>query len=158
MVQGLNFFTFKGGETINTRATTESNPLRKKIFLLIWDRPGIHHREILRTLGITNGALVQHLYILEREGDIRAKLKGHRKHYFIAGIFDDKDRRHLLGPTQKKIYSLITKEEGIYQKDIANRLGMSRANICYHIKEIKGLGLIQDKKEGKHKRYFSTEG
>jgi len=67
-----------------------SNPIRRKIVMLIMENPGVSIRQLARLLGLGPGALAGHLAILQRLGLVREERNGRRICLYI-------DEKFLLG-------------------------------------------------------------
>ena len=60
-----------------------SNPLRRRIVLVLIENPGISVRQLARMLGIGIGALSGHLSILQRLGLVREERNGNRLQLYL---------------------------------------------------------------------------
>jgi len=60
-----------------------SNPLRRRILVILMENPGMNIRQLARTLGIGVGSLAGHLLILQRLGLIREERNGNRLQLYV---------------------------------------------------------------------------
>ncbi len=60
-----------------------SNPLRRRIIVLLIDNPGMSIRELARALDVGIGSLTGHLLILQRLGLIREVRNGNRVQLYV---------------------------------------------------------------------------
>lgn len=141
--------------------------VRGRIYGYIESNPGEHYSEILRQLGMKNGALAYHLSILEKEGFVRSFRDGMYKRYFPKGmkltkktlnknfrndhITDDGAQSEgiILSKTQEKIIKTIKNNKGISQKDIAKIVDTSKQNVNYHIKLMLNANMIKKDENGR---------
>ena len=60
-----------------------SNPIRRRIVLLLAENPGMSVRQLARAVGIGLGNLTGHILILERVGLVKEKKDGKRVMLFV---------------------------------------------------------------------------
>jgi len=60
-----------------------NNPLRRRILLLLTERPGMSLRQLARELEVGTGNLAGHLLILERVGLIKEEREGNRLRFYV---------------------------------------------------------------------------
>lgn len=63
-----------------------SNPLRRRILLLLMENPGISARRLARKLGIGMGNLAGHLLIMERVGLVKEVKNGRRLELYVNDL------------------------------------------------------------------------
>jgi len=70
-----------------------SNPMRRRILVLLWENPGVSLRQLAKRLGIGMGNLSGHLLILERVGLIKEVRKGRRLEIYLNTEVMDFNRK-----------------------------------------------------------------
>jgi predicted transcriptional regulator len=128
----------------------------KRVFQFIIESPGCHLRKIKRELAISMGTAQYHLGKLEKMRKIVSQKHGLRKHYFVLGVFGQEERALLqvLGnETAREILMLIGEQADLTQTDIVNRIGISHPSVNWHIRRLSALGIIEQVREGKFKRF-----
>ncbi|MHA1648126.1 MAG: winged helix-turn-helix transcriptional regulator, partial [Promethearchaeota archaeon] len=133
------------------------NQKRDELIGLIIDIPGIHFNEILRQIDITPGNLDWHLNILEAYKVIKKRKVGQYILYFsyyYKNPFSEVDLLLQKNDTTMKILYYIAKKPNIYQKILANELGLNRSTIKYHLDKLIKAGIVQKRKTGIHVGYY----
>jgi len=132
--------------------------VRGRIYGYIENHPGCHYNEILKNLGIKNGTLSHHLYILEKTGMIKSRREGlkYRAFYTTGMEFPEKEKYRLTN-LQVKILEKIKEKEGITQKELATLLGEKKQTINYNIKVLQRAGKITLKKKGRITKCYTRE-
>ena len=69
-----------------------TDPTQQKVLDLIAAHPGVHLREICRSLGLAMGAAQYHVRKLERDGRINSVRRGLYKFFYPANLFGEKQR------------------------------------------------------------------
>jgi DNA-binding transcriptional ArsR family regulator len=64
-----------------------SNPIRRRIVLILMENPGISIRQLARELGVGAGTLSGHLLILQRLGLVREERNGRRVLLYLNQSF-----------------------------------------------------------------------
>lgn len=132
------------------------HPVREQIFNAIRARAGIHYRELLRTLGISNGTLAFHLHHLERAGYVRARRVRGRKHFYPTDLRPPPDDV-LVTERQRRILEYLRLAPGSSQAEITRASGLKRSNVSYHVGVLRSLGLIETRRIGSETRCFARE-
>lgn len=122
--------------------------VRKKLSEIINEKPGINYTQLMEKLQLSNGVLVHHLNILEREEIIKSKRDGLYRRFYPIGFKPVKKLEDLTS-IQKSIWKKIKENPGVHQSKIAQMLGVSRQVVNYHLNILLNAGFIQVKKTGK---------
>jgi predicted transcriptional regulator len=130
-----------------------NHEVRELVYDYVQTHPGEHFRAILTKLGLTNGTLIHHLQTLERQEFIKSERDGPFKRFYPTGRQFTEDVLEING-IQKKILDEVTAHPGLTQKDLAIHLQTSPPTINYHIKALRGVRLINIKRDGKNTRCF----
>jgi PKD repeat protein/predicted transcriptional regulator len=124
---------------------------RGRIFEHIRKNPGDSYSSIRRTLGLKNGALAHHLRVLERHEYIISKRDGMYKRFYPKGMKIPEGTHKSI---QENILEMIMSNPKISQKEIAERMGIDRSTVNYHIKILLAMGVIRSEKSGRIKFYY----
>ncbi|HVL49326.1 MAG TPA: winged helix-turn-helix transcriptional regulator [Candidatus Thermoplasmatota archaeon] len=127
---------------------------RRKILDYIAANPGIHMRRIGRALELSYGTLSYHLYRLEREGILTTQESGLFKRYYTAAGRPREAAREAppvaaLRKIERDVFEDIAANPGSTQARIAERLGLSRQALHYHIKKLERMGYISKVAQGR---------
>jgi len=130
--------------------------LRGKIHGYIIANPGEHYNAIKEQLDVTNGALSYHLRVLEREGYIRSRFDGMYKRFYPSEMKLPRSSRQI-SSFQEVILTIVKNNQGLSQKDIAKRIGVSSQVINYHIKLLEDADLIKVDRTRRRSRVYATD-
>lgn len=121
------------------RSEVLDNERRRRIHDAIEEEPGIHFTALMRKTGLPNGALYHHLSVLERNGLITSRRMGGRRVFSPAGretASEDVTR------AEHDLLDLLPLE-GITQAALAERLGITRQGVNYHVKNLEAKGALR---------------
>jgi DNA-binding MarR family transcriptional regulator len=125
--------------------------LRGQIYGYIMAYPGENYSSIKKAMGVENGTLTHHLYILEREGFVTSRVDGRNKRFYPSGVTREKKTKASM--IQKAILKMIRQSPKLTQTEIAEALGTSKQVVNYHIKSLQKVGLLSVAKNGSHLEY-----
>ena len=122
--------------------------VRRKIFNLIKEDPGLYSRKIALLLKL-NGQLVDyHLAYMERHGLISSvKEEGYRR-YFIKGKTGRLDIKRISILRQEKpliIVLFLLQNPFSTHKQILDKIGMTPSTLSYHLGKLKKANIIAEK-------------
>ena len=131
-----------------TGARVLTHPRRLAAFELIAARPGVHVSEMGRDLGVGRVVLQHHLRILEAHRLVTTRSVGRIKAYYPAGgspnAEDARARAALKDATRSRVLAeVVAAPEGLTQKDLMARTGLSQRLVSYHLAHLEGLLLVQ---------------
>jgi predicted transcriptional regulator len=130
---------------------------RKKMYGIIYGRPGIHFRELERETGFASGTVQYHLGEMVRSGLLTEVKEGHYTRYYIAQM--------PLSPQDKKLMSALRRElprgmilfilehPGCENREIARRFVVSAPTITYHLKRLLAAGVVKAEGDTRMQRY-----
>ncbi|HEC89304.1 MAG TPA: MarR family transcriptional regulator [Thermoplasmatales archaeon] len=131
------------------------NFVRGQIYGYIKSHPGVHYSKIRKNLGIGNGTLAHHLYILEKTGLIKSKREGLRYRLFYpTGMSFPESERYMLSELQISILNIIEENKGITQKEIVSILQEKQQTISYNLRVLEKAGMIVYLKKKGRKHYY----
>jgi DNA-binding MarR family transcriptional regulator len=125
--------------------------LRGQIYGYIMAYPGENYSSIKKALGVENGTLTHHLYILEREGFVTSLVDGRYKRFYPTGAPQEAKSKATM--IQKAILKMIRQSPNLTQTEIAEALGTSKQVVNYHIKSLQKVGLLSVAKNGSSLEY-----
>ncbi|HWG92484.1 MAG TPA: winged helix-turn-helix transcriptional regulator [Candidatus Thermoplasmatota archaeon] len=139
-----------------------SHDKRKEIVSYLDGNGGAHLRAIGRALNLTYGTLTYHLYRLEKEGIIVTSEDGLFKRYYLSAgrrrpvkeeVVEAEESPKLslesLREGERQIFEDILAHPGSPQAMVAERLGLSRQALHYHIKRLSARGYIRKVSQGR---------
>lgn len=147
----LKFFAVPLYSTISRDRLME-NKNRREIVSLINSNHGITFSNLMKEVGLKNGALAYHLYTLEKEHYIKSVKDGKYRRFYPRGTPVTG-----LSSLQERIVSIIMANPSITQREIANIIDSTPQTVNYNIKKLIKAGVVFLKKDGKHTRCYLTE-
>lgn len=118
-------------------------------------QPGIHHRELLRRLRVSNGTLAYHLHQLERAGCIRSRRARGRKCLFVPP--DGVDRESILVTDRERdVLAILSEGKDAPLEELSRRVGLNAGSVAYHIDRLRSLGFVEARREGHALVFFRT--
>ena len=131
------------------------NAQRKRIYDYIRENPGKHYRAILNDLELPMGVLTYHLNRLERAQYLTSRQDGMFRRFYLKS--PKTDMRLFLSDIQKTILSVIKENKGISQTKIAEKIGVSRKVVNYHVGILGQAGLILVESHGRESACYSLD-
>lgn len=129
---------------------------RKRIYDYIEQNPGKHYRAILSDLDLPIGMLSYHINRLEKEQYIKSRQDGMYRRFYVPGR--KTEMRFFLSEIQESILNVIKNNRGISQSKIAEKIGVSRKVVNYHINILDQAGLILVESRGRETACFPRDG
>jgi len=130
--------------------------VRKRIYDHIEQNPGKHYRAILTDLDLQIGVLSYHINRLEKAQYIKSRQDGMFRRFYISG--KKTDMRFLLSEIQESILNVIRENKGISQSKIAEKIGVSRKVVNYHINILDQAGLVLVESQGRESACYLRNG
>ncbi|MDK2975105.1 MAG: hypothetical protein PWP08_1476 [Methanofollis sp.] len=151
---------YLGYRKICTKNVLDS-PMRSEIFHFIEENPGVHFREMQRSLSITMGTLGYHIHIMEEEGLLRTMQRRGKRHYFVAcspyRVEEEIFITALRNDSLRRIITHVQANHGAHLKKIAEDVGLSRGTVHTDLKYLVELGIVQKEKDGRSIVYTLSE-
>jgi len=119
---------------------------RKNIYEFINKHPGVHQREIIRNIKLSEGTVKYHLNYLIKNGFIdRKKSMGYSRFYPSKkiGTIEKKILDIFRQETPKQILLLLLLQFGMSQSDISMELEKDSKNISRYLNKLIDTGLIE---------------
>ena len=117
--------------------------LRSDIRTIVNDRPGATFTEIREAVGAATGTVQHHLRVLVRGGVLRRVRTGKYTRYYPAN-----HRVLALGPSEEAVVNNLHLEGSATKAELADRLGMSRQLVHYHVERMAEKGLVEVDRDG----------
>jgi len=131
---------------------------RGRIYGFIENNPGTYYTEIMKNLGIGNGTLSHHLYMLEKMSMIKSRQEGIRhRAFFITSTQYPEGEQLRFTTLQSEIIRLIKENNGISEKEIISKLGEKQQTINYNIKMLQRKNIIRLEKKGRDSYCYVNE-
>ncbi|MFW9849006.1 MAG: winged helix-turn-helix transcriptional regulator [Candidatus Thorarchaeota archaeon] len=130
-------FTLALGTVVMDRKSEERTPKLREIILSEIDlNPGIHLRELQRTVDCAMGALQYHVKHLEAENKIVSHKVGNAKHFFITDYSSDEQVLTLSAmarnPTIRTILSEVMDQGRVTQAELSRTMSLDKSLISYY--------------------------
>jgi len=134
----------------------ELNENTQRVLQFIQENPGCHLRRIKRDLNMSMGTAQYHLQSLEKMGRVVSEKQSLHRFYFPVGSFGTLERnilKILNQDTAREILLLIMEAGNPTQNEIVNKVKISASTANWHLKRLIDFDIINEKKEGKFKKY-----
>jgi len=125
------------------------NFTRGRIEGYVMANPGAHMNAIRDAFQLSNGVVAYHLRVLEREGFVTSMIDGLKRRFYPGDKVDLQDKKQDLTVTQNLLVSIMEKNPGITQTELAKMAGTSPQVVNYHIKKLWRMDLITMDKDGR---------
>ena len=120
--------------------------VRDEILGFIAKNPGIRYRELLRLAGISNGVLTYHLGMLEKFGDIKVQRQSNNRvtRYFVSNVskLDYNIIGYFRSSVTRNIMIFLLQNELCTFNEIVDHVGKAPSTISWHVKKLRGAGLL----------------
>ncbi|MFQ6106395.1 MAG: winged helix-turn-helix transcriptional regulator [Thermoplasmata archaeon] len=130
---------------------------RKRIYDHVSRYPGTYLREIQKELGLEMGVLEYHLNYMERKGLLSSEIDGRLRRFYVRREIAFPDRR-ILGLMRQRVPRRIAiramLESEVSFEDLREEVGISKSTLSFHLKKMRSLGILQEKREGR-KTFYS---
>lgn len=132
------------------------HPIRKRVYAMICDRPGIGYRQLQRAVPLANGTLEFHLARLERAGLVTLVSQGGRTCYCPAG------RRAPAtdvppSERQQRILEYLDRSPGASTLEVQDALRIAQSTASYHLGTLRALGFVTAERVGHSLHWRRTD-
>ncbi len=130
-------FTLALGTVVMDRRSEERAPkLRDVILIEIDQNPGIHLRELQRSVSCAMGALQYHVRHLESDAQVISIKVGNSKHFFMADYSSEEPVLKLSAlarnPTIRTILSEVMTQGRVTQAELSRTMSLDKSLISYY--------------------------
>ncbi|MBR1369995.1 hypothetical protein RJ53_11105 [Methanocalculus chunghsingensis] len=133
------------------------NKNRSAILKYIENNPGCTLASLVKDTGINRGTARYHLNLLSVKQKVVQKKTGKMRYLFTNGDLPI-ERRHIYGyirnPSKRMILNTILSTPGISNKELAERLQMSRSTVSWHLQPLHEEEMIVSQQDGRYLIYF----
>ena len=136
------------------RSKILANSQRNEIFELIKEKPGIHVREIMRSLSLKPGTFAYHINLLEKENYIKSIQKGIYRCFYPLGM--KTGLKIKLTKLQQSIVFIIHEHPGISSTELSRSLDKNRMILHYNTSVLQNQGIILKEKIGRNTKFYIT--
>jgi len=138
------------------RLTLLLHPLRRELYRLVCETPGVYFFELSSALTAPHGTINWHLRKLEEALLIKSTKFGGKRVYFSRTLrSEDVEKafvvlKHL---TARKIFAHIINNEDCHQTQIAKALSIHHDTVRHHTLRMEKAGLVESFKDGRKTCY-----
>lgn len=137
---------------------TTQHPVRASILNQLHTQQCASISDLCRTLDMSWGVAQHHLYVLRKAGLVRSEVRG-RSHFFFpkdAQPAQTNVLAALQAPRGRGIVEQVRTSPGVGQKELCERLNVSRKVFRHHVDLLVAAGLIVEQKAGPVRNYLPT--
>ena len=135
------------------------NKNRAAILEYLRDHPGCTIADLSKNTGISRGSVKYHLSVLLLERKIVRKKEGKLMYLFMNGGTDPEKKRmygYIMSHPKQDLLKIIRSEPGISNKDIAERLGLDRSTVHWHLQQFLDEKMVESRWDGRNMSYSLT--
>lgn len=133
------------------------NPIRRRIYEMVCEFPGIHFFRLASMMTTSQGTLDWHLRRLEEEELLRSAKYGGKRIFYPRKLTNVECARAfaaLRSNTAQQIFSQVTYKSGINQQKIADAVGVHHDTVRYHLTRFETIELVERYRDGREVRVF----
>lgn len=142
------------------RSDLLENETRRKIYELIDEEPGINLRGLADEVDVAWGTLLHHLKKLEDNHLVKSERYGKYRRFFKNGsTYTEAEQERLAAlskPSTARVAEYILQNPGANQSEIGDQIGVTASTILFHVKRLKEVGLVEEKREGRYVHYYPS--
>jgi predicted transcriptional regulator len=132
--------------------------VRRCLYLHITANPGVHYNALKSTLGLTDGVLSHHLHVLEKVGAVVSRNERNRRCFYPTARGYPARGMDRLTDMQAGILYHVQLEQGITQGELAGRLGVSKQDLNYHLRELCADKLVYRRRVSRNTHFYVDPG
>ena len=133
------------------------HPLRRRIYEVVCESPGIHFFQLASELTTAQGTLTWHLRQLENDGLLRSTKFGGKRIFYprlLSRVESAKAFAALRSKTAQEIFRLVINTPGMNQQELAEAVGIHHDTVRYHLTRFEKVGLVERYRDGREVRVF----
>ena len=132
-------------------------PIRKRVYSVICDRPGVGYRQLQQAVPVANGTLEFHLAFLERANLVAAvSFRGRTRYYPVGFAIPSLGSRP--SPRQERILEYLRRHPGASAAEVEAAMGIGQSTASYHLDALRALGLVTAERAGHSLCWSPTDG
>jgi predicted transcriptional regulator len=130
---------------------------RRRIVEFVRSSPGVHLRGLAERLAMPVSTLEYHCYHLVRHGHLATRDSGGYKAFYPAQGMDRRDKdilyvvRH---EAPRRVCTHLLLHPGATPGEVKAALGLPAPTLSFHLKKLRGAGLLREEPAGRTKRLF----
>ncbi|HVL47749.1 MAG TPA: MarR family transcriptional regulator [Candidatus Thermoplasmatota archaeon] len=124
-----------------SRPKVLDHALRDTLLGAIRAKPGVTYGELKRAFDLNTGTLIHHLQMLEQHRFVASRREGRARRFYPVGERLPEARADEVTPMQTRILALLDAGP-LTQKQLAERLGLTKQGANHHIKTLERKGRI----------------
>lgn len=129
-----------GTVSIERKEHERPQKLRDRVIDAISTSPGIHLRELHRSIGCAMGALQYHLNNLEDDGIVVSLRTGNARHLYLSGFCDDEQVLRLTSLSRNPTVQLMLREcmanGRTTQAELSRTLSLDKSLVSYYVSSL----------------------
>ncbi len=149
-------------------AAGEEPNVRRRIFKLVEQHPGLHQRDLARRLDLRPSHAEYHLHQLVKTGLLRTETSGRYKRYFVAVEPFKTDPGDAVSPTDRPWLALLREarplelvahliqQEPLQLGEVSRLMNLSGGTVSYHVAKLEKQGIVERFRVGKQ-RYVKLQ-
>jgi predicted transcriptional regulator len=125
---------------------------RKKIYEYVVNNPGVHFRELQRSLGMPVGSLEYHLRYLEKRELLSSRNDAGYSRFYSRNKFDPEAKSiiaFMRQPIPRGILLFLLRERKSSHGGILDNFKISAATLSYHLKRMCDTRVLRSEKAGR---------
>ncbi|MGB1586687.1 MAG: winged helix-turn-helix transcriptional regulator [Thermoplasmatota archaeon] len=134
-------------------------PVRRRLWDIIRNRPGIHASQLCRESGEAWGTVQYHLGLLRKVEMVTSVESGRERRFFPPGM--DPERARLMSLLEQgrreEIARFILDNPGQRQVDVCTSVSVSRKTFRASVQPLVEAGLIEERKGVQTNRYYPVD-
>ncbi|MHA1397828.1 MAG: winged helix-turn-helix transcriptional regulator [Candidatus Heimdallarchaeaceae archaeon] len=138
------------------RLTLLLHPLRREIYRLVCETPGLYFFELSNALTAPHGTINWHLRKLEEARLIKSMKFGGKRIYYSQTLRSEEVERAfavLKHKTARRIFTYILNNEGCHQTEIASNVKIHHDTVRHHVLRMEKAKLVESFKVGRKTCY-----
>ena len=153
----IKFVPVLGGCKRIGRSNALANLNRERLYDFIKSCPGVYFNEIIKKTGLNRGTVKYHIDVLKTQNMIESyKANGKIRYFQNNFTYEEKDKAviaALKNDVDQKIILEILNDQCITNKTLVEKIGVSASTISWHIRRLKGQGIVEDNRQGQYTTY-----
>ena len=153
----IKFVPVLGGCKRIGRSNALANLNRERLYDFIKSCPGTCFSEVIKKTGLNRGTVRYHMEVLETENMIEPyKANGKIRYFQNSSTYEEKDKAviaALKNDMDRRIILEILNGQCSTNETLVEKIGVSASTISWHIRRLKGQGIVEDDRQGQNTTY-----
>jgi len=134
------------GRALDDERDLLDNTVRREIYDLVNERPGVHLSELRRTVDVGQGALEHHVRRLEEAGLVRSERLGGYRCFFPPGDRDaaiEHATRAIRSRKARSILAAAIRAGDVRMTRLSKDLDLPTSTLHYHVEALADAGIVE---------------